>query len=164
MCKKCAGCALANGRIAASSELQYGFPATAPFNVVFLDGYSAGNHSSFDGHKVHLIACDRMTTFAVAEPVRQANSKTFAKALMKIMLRYGICHTVVLNKESKFFKEFRAMCDLLKLNVHVLSGDNHKGMLVERVNKYLNKGLRILTNKRDSISTADESILLLIYG
>jgi len=164
MCKQCPGCALANGRVASSSELLYGFPTTAPFNVLFVDGYSAGDHSSFDGHKVHLIACDGMTTFAASEPVKQANSKTFAKALMKIMLRYGICHTVVLDKDSKFYKEFRAMCDLLNLNVHVLSGDNHKGMLVERVNKYLNKGLRILTNERESVRTSDESILLLIYG
>ncbi|KAL3803378.1 hypothetical protein HJC23_009342 [Cyclotella cryptica] len=164
MCKKCPGCALANGQVAASSEHQYGFLITAPFNVLFLDGYSAGDHSSFDGHKVHLIACDGMTTFAVAEPVQQANNKTFAKALMKIMLGYGICHTVVLDKDSKLFKEFRAMCDLLNLNVHVLSGDNHKGMLVERVNKYLNNGLRIVMNERDSVCTANESILLLIDG
>jgi hypothetical protein len=91
MCKQCPGCALANGRVASSSELYYGFPITAPFNVLFVDGYSAGDHSSFDGHRVHLLACNGMTGFAVSEPVRQANSKTFAKSLMKIMLRYGIC-------------------------------------------------------------------------
>ncbi len=35
------------------------------------------------------------------------------------------------------------------------------GMLVERVNRYLNKGLKIMTNERDSVRVAMEAILLL---
>ena len=37
-------------------------------------------------------------------------------------------------------------------------------MLVERVNHYLYKGLKIMTNERDSIRVALEAILLLIYA
>jgi hypothetical protein len=37
-------------------------------------------------------------------------------------------------------------------------------MLVERVNRYLNKGLKIMTNKRDSIQVAMEAILILLYA
>jgi hypothetical protein len=36
-------------------------------------------------------------------------------------------------------------------------------MLVERINRYLNKGLKIMTSERDSIRVALEAILLLIY-
>ena len=35
-------------------------------------------------------------------------------------------------------------------------------MLVERVNRYINKGLKIMTNERESIRVALEAILLLI--
>ncbi len=37
-------------------------------------------------------------------------------------------------------------------------------MLVERINRYLNKGLKIMTNERDSVRIALEAILLLIYA
>ena len=37
-------------------------------------------------------------------------------------------------------------------------------MLVERINRYLNKGLKIMTNERDSICIELEAILLLIYA
>jgi hypothetical protein len=37
-------------------------------------------------------------------------------------------------------------------------------MLVERVNRYLNEGLHIMTNERDSIRIALKAILLLIYA
>ena len=63
---------------------------------------------------------------------------------MKIQLRFGFCHTVVLDKDSKFFREFKEAVDLLQIKRHVLSGGNHNPMLVKWVNRYLNKGLKIL--------------------
>jgi hypothetical protein len=70
----------------------------------------------------------------------------------------------VLDKDSKFFGVFKEAVDLLQINRHVLSGGNHNGMLAERVNRYLNKGLKIMTNKRDSVRVAMEAILLLLYA
>jgi hypothetical protein len=72
-------------------ELIYGFPVSAPFNVMHVDGYQAGDLSSFGGTKIHLIAADGMTTFGCSEPVK------------KVMLTHGICHTIVLDKDSKFY-------------------------------------------------------------
>jgi hypothetical protein len=83
-----------------------------------------------------------MCTFAAMEPVTNPSATTFASAIMKIILRYGFCHTVVLDKDSKFFGVCRESLDLLKINCHVLSGGHHDPMLVERLNCYLNKGLR----------------------
>lgn len=59
---------------------------------------------------------------------------------------------------------FRESCELLKVNTHTLSGDNHNPMLVERFNRYLNKGLKIMVNERDTIRCALECILLLAYA
>jgi hypothetical protein len=98
------------------------------------------------------------------EPVANANASTYASSIMKIILRYGFCHTVVLDKDSKFFGICREALDLLKINCHVLSGGNHNPMIVERLNRYLNEGLRIMTNERDSTRIALEAILLLIYA
>ena len=132
--------------------------------VIHVDGYAAGKQQGFEGSEIYLIACCGMCTFAAVEPVSNASAKTFASAIMKIMLRYGLSHTVVLDKDSKFLGVCRESLDLLHINCHILSGGNHNPMLVERVNRYLNKGLKIMTNERDSIRVALEAILLLIYA
>jgi hypothetical protein len=105
-----------------------------------------------------------MCTFAAMEPVTNPLATTFASAIMKIILRYGFCHTVVLDKDSKFFGVCHESLDLLKINCHILSGRNHDPMLVKRLNRYLNKGLKIMANKRDSPRIALEALLLLIYA
>ncbi len=95
------------------------------------------------------------------EPVQHANSKSFASAIMKIQLHYGFCHTIVLDKDSKFYGVCREALDLLNINCHILSGDNHNPMMVEHVNRYLTKGLKIMTNEH---CVALEAILLLLYA
>jgi hypothetical protein len=164
MCRACPGTALANPHKSKSSELIYNFPIEAPMLVLHIDAYQAGAVKGFEGSEVYLIACCGMCSFAAMEPVSKASAKTFASALMRIILRYGFCHTVILDKDSKFMSVFKESLDLLNINYHVLSGDNHIPMLVERVNGYLNEGLRIMTNERDSVRIALEAILLLIYA
>jgi hypothetical protein len=105
-----------------------------------------------------------MTGFASMEPIQHANSKNFASGIMKIQLRYGFYQTVILDKDSKFFGVCRETIDLLQINRHVLSGDNHNPMIVERVNRYLTTGLKIMTNERDSVRVALKAILLLLYA
>eukprot|EP00956_Cyclotella_meneghiniana_P037471 scaffold139294_cov71-Cyclotella_meneghiniana.AAC.1 len=88
-----------------------------------------------------------MTGFGALEGVTMENAETFAAALMKIMLRYGFCHTVVVDKDSKFYSVFRQTADLLKLHVHTLSRDNHNPMLVERLARYFNKTSKIFNTE-----------------
>jgi hypothetical protein len=133
MCAACPGCTLSNAAKSKSNELVYNFPMEAPFMVLHVDAYMAGSHTGFEGSEVYLVACCGMCTFGALEPVTGANATTFASAIMKIQLRYGFCHTVILDKEAKFFGICREALDLLKINCHVLSGDNHNPMLVERL-------------------------------
>jgi hypothetical protein len=83
---------------------------------------------------------------------------------MKIQLHYGFCHTIVLDKDSKFNNVCLEALDLLHLNCHTLSGNNHNPMMVKCVNRYLTKGLKIMTNERNSIHIAHKAILLLLYA
>jgi hypothetical protein len=135
-----------------------------PFCVLFMDAYKASNHASFEGDKAYVISSCRTTGFAAMEPVKHATSQTFALAVMKIQLRFGLCHTIVLDKDSKFFGAFKEACDLLQINPHVLSGGNHNPMLVEHVNRYLNKGLKVMANECGSVRIAMEAILLFLYA
>ena len=160
----CLECALSNPTRGPSSELIYHFPIEAPFCVLFVNAYSAGKYSGFKGSKVYLIAACGMTGFSAMESIQHANSTMFVSGIMKIQLNFGFCYTIVLDKDSKFFGEFKEAVDLLQINRHILSGGNHNPMLVERVNRYLNKGLKIMTNERDSLRVAMEAILLLLYA
>ncbi len=164
MCAACPGCNLANPMQSKSSKLVYGFPIEAPFLVLHVDAYMAGRHSGFKGSETYLIACCGMCTFGALEPVTGANATTFASAIMKIQLCYGFCHTILLNKDSKFFGVCREALDLLKINCHVLSGNNHNPMLVERICWFFNKGLTIMCNERETVRVALESLLLLLYA
>ncbi len=132
--------------------------------VFHIDGYSAGKQIGFKGSETYIIACCGMCTFAAMEPVTKPSATTFASAIMKIILQYGFCHTVVLDKDSKFLGVCRESLNLLKINCHILSSGNHDPMLVERLNRYLNKGLKIMVNKWDSPRIALEALLLLIYA
>ncbi len=131
--------------------------------VLHIDEYSSGKQIGFEGSEMYLIACCGMCTFAAMEPIINPSANIFALVIMNIIMQYGFCHIVVLNKDSKFFGVCRELLDLLKINCHVLSGGNHNPMLVERINRYLNKGLKIMVNKQDSPCIALEAILLLIY-
>jgi hypothetical protein len=164
MCTACPGCALANPTKSKSSELVYNFHIKVPFLILFIDAYLAGKHYSFDGFATYLVACCGMTGFTSMEPIVHANAKNFASAIMKIQLRYGFCHTIVLDKDSKFNSICREALDFLHINCHTLSGNNHNPMMVKRINRYLTKRLKIMTNERDSISIAHKAILLLLYA
>jgi hypothetical protein len=118
------------------------------------NAYLAGKHSGFEGSKVYLIGCCGMCGFACVEAVSNPTATRFASAIMKILLLYSFCHTSVLDKDSKFFGVCCKALDLLKINCHVLSGGNHNPMLVECVNLYINKGLKIMTNEQESIQFA----------
>jgi hypothetical protein len=164
MCQACPGCALANSTCSKSSELIYNFPIKAPFLVMHFNVYAAGTHADFEGSECYFIGCCGMTSFACMEPITNASATNFTSAIMKMLLRYGFCHTAMLDKDSKLFGVCSKALDLLKINLHVLSGANHNPMLVERVNRYLTKGLKIMCNKRDSVRVALEAILLLLYA
>ncbi len=164
MCSACPGCALANPTKGCSCKLVYNFPIEAPFLVLHVDAYSAGAHPGFEGSNVYLVTCCGMCTFGTLEPVASPNATTFASAIMKIQLRYGLCHTIALDKDSKFFGVFCKSLDLLQINCHVLFGDNHNPMLVEPLCRYFNKGLRIMTNEWKTVRVALEALLLLLYA
>ena len=162
--RSCPGCALSNLCTSRSSELVYGFPVDAPMLVLHVDIYAAGTEFNFEGNRHYLIAACGMTAFAVAEPTATQDAATFASALMKIWLRHGFSHTIVVDKDSKFRATFAETADLLGINIHILSGENHDGMLVERVNRFLNATLTIFCNERGTVLVAQEGILMALYA
>ena len=133
-------------------------------NVLHVDIYVVGVELNFEGNRYYLIAACGITSFSVAEPTVEQNAKTFATALMKIWLRSGLSHSIIVDKDSKFRSVFAETAELLQINMHVLLGENHDGMLVERVNRFLNSSLTIFCNKRGTTKVSEEGILVSLYA
>ena len=164
LCRLCAACGLSNSRHYKSKELIYSFPVDAPFKLVIVDIYKAGDIAAFDGEKGLFVLLDHMTGFAIVETLLGMNSTIFSKVMMKILLQHGFCHTVVVDADSKFKAAFKATMEMLQLNVHWASGNNHDSILVERFNLFLNKGLKILCTERSTTRSFVEAAQLLTYA
>ena len=81
-----------------------------------MDGYKAGAHFNFEGTVSYIIAAYGMTGFVACEPVAHESATTYVSAVMKIIQRQSISHTLVLVKESKFLAIFCQVVDLPQLN------------------------------------------------
>ena len=163
---KCAGCRLTNPTNRKSSELVYNFPVgNEPMNILHIDAYKAGAIRSYDNTVAYVVGACNMTSFGVMEGVSEESSTAFAAALMKFQLRYGFVHTIILDKDSKFYATFRETAQLLKIHTHTLSRENHDPMLVERINRYFNKFLKIFTAEHGSDPrTCHEGLLMALYA
>jgi hypothetical protein len=106
-----------------------------------------------------------MTGFGMLEGISEPNSTNFAKALMRFQLRYGFFHTIILDKDSKFYATFRETCQLLKIKTHTLSRANHDPMLVERLNRYFNKCLKVFVAEHNNDpGTTHEGLLMALFA
>ena len=131
--------------------------------VLFVDIYAAGTEINFDWTKQYLIGACGMTSFGIYKPTAEQNASAFSLALMNIWLRFGFPHTIVVDKDSTFLGVFAQNAALLNLNIHVLSGENHDSMIVERICRFLNYCLTVFWNERDNNLVALEGILMPMY-
>ena len=123
-----------------SADLVYRFPIDIPMQVLHIDNCKAGALKTHDGIQSYIcVECD-MTSFGALEGATTENAVTFSAALMKI-------HTIIVDKDSKFYSVFQQTADLLKLLVHTFSRDNHIPILVERLARYFNKTSKIFNTE-----------------
>ena len=79
-----------------------------------------------------------ITQFVVVVPVPDENSVTLVKYFMQyVLLKFGICHPLILDDGSPFKDVFTAMCKSLNINYDVLAKRNHKSLLVEKFHRYI---------------------------
>ena len=80
--------------------------------------------------------CD-MSQFVVVLPVPDESSAALADHFFQhVLMKFGLCHLVVLNDGNPFKCAFVAMCKSLKLNYDILAKRNHKGLSVEHFHRF----------------------------
>jgi hypothetical protein len=160
----CVACVLRNGGTRASSEFLYGFPVSAPFMTVHADAWVPGKTTSFDGNIGLMIVVCHMTGFTAIEPMKEMNSSSFARAVYTILLRYGLPQLVITDPDSKFKGNFKEAFATLKIQHYLSARGNHNAILVERFNRYLNSGLRVFNNDRETNRVFIEGAQTLTYA
>ena len=83
---------------------------------------------------------------------------------MKIWLRFGFSHTIVVDKDSKFLGIFSQTAALLNINICVLSGENNDPIIVERICRFLNSCLTVFCNECGNNHVVLEGILMYMYA
>ena len=131
-----------------------------PISVLFADVYADEADLNFEGNSHYLTAACGMTIFAVGEPSLELTAVSMASSLMKIWLRFGFLHTIVARKASVYLNVCAETADLLGINIHVLSRENHDPMIVECINRFLNSCLTIFCNDRGTTKVAQEGIFI----
>ena len=92
--------------------------------------------------------CD-MDQFVVVVPVPDKTSASLASYLMQhVLLKFGMCHLVVIDDGTPFMENVVAMCQALNLNYDVLAKGNHEGLSVEHFHRFLNKSVTIAAEER----------------
>ena len=63
--------------------------------------------------------------------------------MQHVLLKFGMCHLVVIDDNTPFKGAFVAICQVLNMNYDVLTNRNHNGLSVEHFNHFLNKSVTI---------------------
>ena len=67
--------------------------------------------------------------------------------MQHLLLKFGLCHLVILDDNTPFKGAFIVMCESLNLNHNVLAKRNDKGLTVEHFHRLLNKSVTIASEE-----------------
>ena len=70
--------------------------------------------------------------------------------MQHVLLKFGLCHLVVLDDDTAIKGAFIAIYEALHLNRNVFANHNHKGLTIEHFHLLLNKSVTIATEEHDS--------------
>ena len=94
------------------------------------------------------IMCN-LTQFVIAVPVPIEKSSTLTEYFVQyVLLKFGICHFVVLDDGSPFIDVFSTIRKAFCITYNSLAKRNHKDFLVEKNHKFLNKSITITVDNK----------------
>ena len=127
----------------------FSWPVSSPFAILHADLWMPDHFKDRNGNVALMnVMCD-MTQFVVVVPVLNEVASTLSEHFMQhVLLKFGICYLFFLDDGSPFKGVFLAMCKALHINYEILAKRNHKGLLVEKFHRFLNKAITIAAEDR----------------
>ena len=82
------------------------------------------------------VICD-MSYLVVVFSVTDENTVTLVSHFMQhVLMKFGICHLVVLDDGTSLQRAFMAICQTLNLSNNILAKRNHKGLSIEHFHRF----------------------------
>ena len=121
------------------------------FAIFHVDLWMPGKYTYSKGNMViRNTMCD-MSQFVVVVPVINESFATLAdNRFQHVIMKFGVCHLVVIDDGTPFKCVFVAMCKALDLSYDIFSKRNHKRLTVEHFHHFFNKAVTIAMEDKKS--------------
>lgn len=161
----CAHCKLTNASSHKSQQILKTLDCDTPFDIVSLDVWSPGNLSNKFGDTKVLTCVDTMSGFAGADFLRTASSDEVAmRCFSAFFIPNGLPRLVIIDAGSENKGLVIAMCTNMGIAFHVVSPEDHNGILCERFHRYLNKIQRIQAADTQSFTQFAQGVMFACYA
>ena len=129
----------------------FSWPVSSPFAIIHVDLWMPGKYTDTNGNMALMNTMCDMSYFVVVVLVTNESSATLAENFFQhVLMKFGLCHLVIIDDGTPFKGDFVAMCIALDLNYDILAKRNHKGLTVEHFHRFLNKAVTIAMEDRQS--------------
>ena len=68
--------------------------------------------------------------------INESSTTLVTHSMQHVLLKFELCHPVVLDDGTPFKGTFITMCQALNLNYDILAKQNHKGMYVDYFRRF----------------------------
>ena len=161
----CAHCRLTNATGHENQQVLQALSTDAPFDVIALDVWSPGEVPDRLGNAKAITCLDTMTGFASVLAVQNISSDNMARnTFAHFFVPNGLPKLVLLDAGSENKGTVSAMCGALGIRYHMVSPENHNGILCERFHRYLNKVQRITAANTESFTQWAQGIAFAAYS
>ena len=119
------------------------------FVILHIDLWMPGKYIDNKGNMVLMNAMYNMSQFVVVVPVPDESLATLANYFFQHgLMKFGLCHLVVLDEDTPFKGDFVVTYKALKLNYNILAKRNYKRLSVGYFHRFLNKATAIAMEDR----------------
>ena len=99
----------------------FSWPVGSPFTIIHVDLWIPGKYIDSKGNMKLMNAMYDMSQFVVVVPIPDESFATLADYLFQhVLMKFGLCHFVVLDDGTTFKGAFVAMCKVLDRNYDII--------------------------------------------
>jgi hypothetical protein len=149
---ECGHCVLGNNVSHQAQQILGRLSVDEPFDVIAIDIWVPGVTDKKGSYiadrtnirKAAITSLCNLVSFATVGFLENMESEIITKVIMsQIILPNGLPKLVLLDEDSLFKNDLRLVLDDLGIAFHIVSAEQHEGILCERFHRYLNKVQRI---------------------
>jgi hypothetical protein len=164
--RSCAHCVLTNATGHSSQQIVQALSFDVPFDVISMDVWSPGTVPNRNQETKLLTSLDAMTGFASIDTLRANvdSHQVACRAYAAFFIPNGLPKLVLLDAGSENKGMLVDLCASLGIKHHVVSPEQHDGILCERFHRYLNKVQRINSAESQSFVQWVQGALFATYA